>query len=348
MEGLKSQLVPLETALDHTNHQIKKLEEELNETRLSMAARERQVKELSHRLQTSHSQGRVQNHRIHTLSTSMTRLLAEISNAATNVHNPKKLKDAIKTMNERYGADQRAASASWAPRELQKDRPQLTTLEGQDLPKLEGSVATAGESEAIEELLKQRRVLERTVSTHQAQLQKVTRAHKSRVASLVKENKDLLDSCAQLERDSWRLRQTVRQLESVLGVPTSRICSSRGGSGSAAGGAVAATKGPVSHKGRRSSRQQLVETVALQADTISRLQADLRLVRLQVEESKEANVSENADVQENTNKEEEKEDLNAVEGENPDKDQTSGGDAIKEEEEAKMSPVDDNTITDSV
>ena len=135
------------------------------------------------------------------------------------------------------------------------------------------------------ELLRQREMLERSVATLRAQAEKQSRAHKDRVATLVKvsiitlthwkfvkcysylscpslslsfslsslqENSELLARVRELEDRAWRLEEETRQAESLAGLRDPRSCR------------------------RKASRDQLVQTLTRQADTIARLQLQLK------------------------------------------------------------------------
>ncbi|XP_047493524.1 cilia- and flagella-associated protein 57-like [Penaeus chinensis] len=99
---LKEELEPLQAALDQRSQQIKQMEEEMSETRLVVSARDRQVKELGQRLVTAGQQSRHLQQRNHNLATTLTRVLADLASATHLIHHPKKLKDAIKTLNDKY------------------------------------------------------------------------------------------------------------------------------------------------------------------------------------------------------------------------------------------------------
>ncbi|KAG7169532.1 hypothetical protein Hamer_G028788 [Homarus americanus] len=71
----------------------------------------------------------------------------------------------------------------------------------------------------------------------------------------VQENSDLLGSLRELEDKVWKLERDLRQAESIAGL-----------------------RDPRSGK-RRASRDQLVQTVTRQADTIARLQEQLMMVQ---------------------------------------------------------------------
>ncbi|XP_037786500.1 cilia- and flagella-associated protein 57-like [Penaeus monodon] len=109
--------------------------------------------------------------------------------------------------------------------------------------------------EAVPELLRQREMLERSVATLRAQAQKQARASKDRITTLVKENSDLLSSVKTLESRSWRLEEDLRQAESMAGL-----------------------RDPRSGR-RKASRDLLVQTVTRQADTIARLQDQIRTLQ---------------------------------------------------------------------
>ncbi|XP_071547435.1 cilia- and flagella-associated protein 57 [Panulirus ornatus] len=244
---LKEQLQPLETALEQRTQQIKQLEEEMSETRLLVGARDRQVKELGQRLLTAGQQGRNLQQRHHVLATALTRVLADLANATQLIHQPKKLKDAIKTLNDKYIHSGRHKEF-WTRTDLDK----MATYPADALVQGDGAGVMPEDSEAVQELLRQREMLERSVATLRAQGQKQARAHKDKVTTLVKENSGLLESVRGLEERAWRLERELRQAESMAGL-----------------------RDPRSGK-RRASRDQLVQTVTQQAETIARLQQELR------------------------------------------------------------------------
>lgn len=68
----------------------------MQETRLVVGARDRQVKEMSQRLVTAGQRGRHLQQRHHALATALTRVLADLANATQLIHQPKKLKEAIR------------------------------------------------------------------------------------------------------------------------------------------------------------------------------------------------------------------------------------------------------------
>ncbi|XP_042213672.1 protein Daple-like, partial [Homarus americanus] len=102
LSQLKEELDPLQAALEQRAQQIKQMEEEMRETRLVVGARDRQVKEMGQRLVTAGQQARHLQQRHHALATALTRVLADLANATQLIHQPKKLKDAVKTLNDKY------------------------------------------------------------------------------------------------------------------------------------------------------------------------------------------------------------------------------------------------------
>nr|XP_045622870.1 cilia- and flagella-associated protein 57-like [Procambarus clarkii] len=247
---LKEELDPLQTALEQRAQQIKQLEEEMNETQLVVGGRDRQVKELGQRLVTAAQQGRTLQQRHHILATDLTRVLADLASAAQLLHQPKKLKEAVRALNDKYVRSGRHKEF-WTRPDLDK----VTQVPVDPLAQGGGEDMPGEVKEAVPELLRQREMLERSVATLRAQAQKQERAHKDKVTSLVKENSELLVSVRTLEDKVWRLEEAVRQAESLAGL-----------------------RDPRSGR-RRASRDQLVQTVTRQADTIARLQEQLRAVQ---------------------------------------------------------------------
>ncbi|KAK4327979.1 hypothetical protein Pmani_001593 [Petrolisthes manimaculis] len=246
MELLREELHPLQAALDLRAQQVKQLEEEMGETRLVVGARERQVKELSQKVATAGKTGRHLEQRHHTLATALTRVLADLATTTHLLHHPKKLKDAVKSLNDKYIRSGRHKEF-WTRPDLDKLAQGSSDLE----------VGVMGEDTAVPELLRQREMLERSVATLRAQSIKQTAAHKDRVTSLVKENRELVGRVGVLEERVWQLEGQTRQLESVAGL-----------------------RDPYSGK-RRASRDHLVQQLAQQADTITRLTRQLRLAQTQ-------------------------------------------------------------------
>ncbi|XP_068201905.1 cilia- and flagella-associated protein 57 [Palaemon carinicauda] len=245
LNQLKEELEPLQTALDQRSQQIKQLEDEMTETRLVVGARDRQVKELSQRLVTSRQLSRHLQQRHHSLDTTLTRVLADVAAAAQMIHHPKKLKELVKSLNDRYVRGSRNKQF-WTRTELDKPK------SPEDSAMMDGG--GPGE-EAVPELLRQREMLERSVATLRAQAQKQTRAHKDKLTKLVQENSELLESVRQLEERCWRQEEDLKQAESMAGL-----------------------RDPRSGK-RRASRDYLIQTVTRQADTIARLQEQIRVMQ---------------------------------------------------------------------
>ncbi|XP_042865893.1 cilia- and flagella-associated protein 57-like [Penaeus japonicus] len=242
---LKEELEPLQAALDQRAQQIKQMEEEMSETRLVVSARDRQVKELGQRLVTAGQQSRHLQQRNHNLATTLTRVLADLASAAHLIHHPKKLKDAVKSLNDKYVQSGRLKEF-WTRPDLDK----MATSSAGD-----GAKADSMGEEAVPELLRQREMLERSVATLRAQAQKQARASKDRITTLVKENSDHLSSLKTLESRCWRLEEDLRQAESMAGL-----------------------RDPRSGR-RKASRDLLVQTVTRQADTIARLQDQIRTLQ---------------------------------------------------------------------
>ncbi|XP_063863740.1 uncharacterized protein LOC135102408 [Scylla paramamosain] len=248
MSVLKEELQPLQVALEQRAQQIKQMEDEVSETRLVVGARDRQVKELSQRLATAGQQGRHLQQRHHSLATALTRVLADLASATTLLHQPKKLKEAIKTLHDKHVRSGKHKEF-WTRPDLDK-----LAAPGTDPTAQAGGVvvAVAEEEEAVCELLRQREMLERSVATLRARAEKQDRAHNDKVTTLVKENTELLARVRELEERAWRLEGEARRAESLAGLRDPRSCR------------------------RKASRDHLVQTLSRQADTIARLQQQLR------------------------------------------------------------------------
>ncbi|XP_050690279.1 cilia- and flagella-associated protein 57-like [Eriocheir sinensis] len=245
---LKEELQPLQAALEQRAQQIKQMEEEVSETRLVVGARDRQVKELSQRLATARQLGRLLEQRHHALATALTRVLADLASATTLIHQPKKLKEAVKALNDKHVRSGRHKEF-WT-------RPDLDKLAQATDPVAQAGGGAGGvaaeEEEAVCELLRQREMLERSVATLRGQAEKQSRAHRDKVATLVRKNSELLTRVRELEERSWRLEGEARRAESLAGLRDPRSCR------------------------RKASRDQLVQTLSRQADTIARLQIQLK------------------------------------------------------------------------
>ncbi|XP_045137804.1 cilia- and flagella-associated protein 57-like isoform X2 [Portunus trituberculatus] len=262
MSVLKEELQPLQVALEQRAQQIKQMEEEVSETRLVVGARDRQVKELSQRLATAGQQGRYLQQRHHALATALTRVLADLATATTLLHQPKKLKEAIKTLHDKHVRSGKHKEF-WTRPDLDK-----LAASGTDPTAQAGGVVVppAEEEEAVCELLRQREMLERSVATLRARAEKQDRAHKDKVTTLVKENTELLERVRELEERAWRLEGEARRAESLAGLRDPRSCR------------------------KKASRDHLVQTLSRQADTIARLQQQLREAQT-TEETKSDNQS---------------------------------------------------------
>ncbi|CAL4139548.1 unnamed protein product, partial [Meganyctiphanes norvegica] len=241
LSELKDQMMPLQTALEQRAHQIKQLEEEAGETRLTVAAKERQVREVSSRLSTAVTQLKDLQNKHHCLATALGRVLADLSTMTQHFHHPKKLKEAVKNLNDKYISSGRLKEF-WTREDLDKT---ATATSPDQSPE--------GTNEgAVPELLRQREMLERSVATLRAQSAKQARAHKDKTATLVKENSLLLGQVNQMESRVWQVEGQLRQMESINGFTNPRTGR------------------------RRADRETLVDTVKKQATTIIIMQDKLR------------------------------------------------------------------------
>ncbi|XP_069954050.1 cilia- and flagella-associated protein 57 isoform X2 [Cherax quadricarinatus] len=205
LSQLKEELAPLHTALEQRAQHIKQVEDEMSEMRLVVGGRERQVKELSQRLVTAGQQGRHLQQRHHALSTALTRVLADLANTTHFLHQPKKLKEAVKTLNDKYVRSGRHKEF-WTRPDLDK----VTQFPADPSSQISGESIPGEVEEAVLELLRQREMLERSVATLRGQAQKQARAHKDKVTTLVKGRRTVICwsrcGCWRTRCGDWRRR----------------------------------------------------------------------------------------------------------------------------------------------
>merc|ERR1711937_1043998 len=192
IKELKKQIEPRERDIRNQQEQIHEMESELERFHKSNTALELSLTELRQKLRASDIELEEERLRVRDSRSLNTRILADLHEAVSLIQEPAKLKNAVKTMYERFG---RFEGSSQSQGQVQ----------GQEL-------------DAQAELVRQREYLERNLSTIRDKLKKDSEIHRHENLRVLQDNTQLLQEINVLRRELKSARTHTHSLETELGL----------------------------------------------------------------------------------------------------------------------------------
>jgi len=173
---LEDEILPKENKISEMKSQILAMEEELTAVVKDQAEFNVQMSEAKSKLTNAVQEVTGERRKVLQQNSQITKLQKEIQGLHPHLQDPKKLKDAVTVMCNKYGASDAV------------------------------DVETDADTTTQNEVVRQKDYLEKTVTSLKCQLSQVEQQNKSNNLKMFKENKDLLREIARLKKENQDLK----------------------------------------------------------------------------------------------------------------------------------------------